>query len=573
MKAAPVTNLFRSVTIIYTMLRLCHVKHNLEHTLLVRLFSTELPSINKTRGFIEYQRQPLGYRNPTSRTNDWNEINLAPESRDPTERKKQASRCMDCGTPYCFTYQGCPISNPIPLFNNLVFQDQWKEAADQLLQTNNFPEFTGRVCPAPCEGSCIAGLGGKDDAPVTIKDIEYAIIDKAFRERWIQPRVPDTRSGRTVAIIGSGPTGMAAADQLNQAGHQVSVYERADAVGGLLQYGIPNMKLDKRTVQRRVRLLQEEGIEFFTNVEVGVDITIQSLQDKHDSIVLALGATRPRDLTIDGRHLENIHFAMDMLTENQKALKYSTEQPSTYDEHGWSTHSDPMLVEKNSSGHIHAKGKNVIVIGGGDTGTDCIGTAIRHGATGITNLELLARPPNQRAPDNPWPEWPKVFNVDYGHDEANTKFGSDPRLFGKMSKRFIPDSTGTKVNGLEIVSVEMTSNGIKEIEGTVEIIQGDLVVLAMGFVSPEQNVVEQLNVATDARDNVLAEHGEFEVLSRQNGTRLPGVFAAGDCRRGQSLVVWAINEGRGVAEKVDKYLRSLEEDHDVVVQVAASGSL
>jgi NAD(P)H-dependent glutamate synthase small subunit len=384
--------------------------------------------LNKQRGFIQYERDADGYRNATDRISDWSEINTDPADRNPAERKRQAARCMDCGTPFCFTYTGCPINNPIPQFNNLVFEDQWREAAAQLFSTNNFPEFTGRVCPAPCEGACISGIV---EDPVTIKDIEYSIVDRAFREGWVKPRVPQHRSGRRVAVVGSGPTGLAAADMLNQAGHTVRVLERADVIGGLLQYGIPNMKLDKRTVLRRVKLLELEGIEFQAGCHVGVDFDSGDLLRDFDSVVLAMGSTVPRDLEIPGRHLEGVHFAMDFLTENQKSLRYGGEngQEDPVLDVGWKSDVNDVC------GHIHAGGKHVVVVGGGDTGTDCIGTSVRHGAISVTNMELLERPPNERAENNPWPEWPRVFSVDYGHAEVLARDGEEPRKFSMVSKR------------------------------------------------------------------------------------------------------------------------------------------
>jgi NAD(P)H-dependent glutamate synthase small subunit len=528
-------------------------------------------SLNKTRGFIQYERDPLGYRPTSERLEDWNEINKLPEDRDPYERRKQAARCMDCGTPYCNTYQGCPISNPIPKFNTLVYEDQWKKAAKELLKTNPFPEFTGRVCPAPCEGSCIAGIV---ENPVTIKDIEYAIIDRAFREGWIKPRVPKARSGRTVAIVGSGPAGLAAADRLNQQGHQVIVYERASEIGGLLYYGIPNMKLDKRTVERRIDLLKQEGIEFKTNTNVGINvaedsstnntkqITTSSLREKYDSVVLTIGSTQPRELNIPGSELKGIISAMEFLTENQKGLKYQKKKDRLYDENGWSKNSDPVVSLNNVAlSLVHEK--NVVVIGGGDTGTDCIGTCVRHGASSVINLELLPKPPSERSIDNPWPEWPRVFSMDYGHTESAHKYGhGDPRSFGVISKSLIADEeTGTKIVGIEVASVNMTENGPIEIDGTTKIIPADVIITAMGFVSPEQNIINELNLAIDAKKNILTVqqngNNQFNVLSNINGAPLNDVFAGGDCRRGQSLVVWAINEGLSLAKSVEKYLLRL----------------
>ena len=501
-----------------------------------RLQTQALPEKNKTRGFIEYERRTDGYRDAATRVNDWGEINIPPSQRAPEDRVEQAARCMDCGTPYCFTYTGCPINNPIPMFNELVFQGRWKEAWERLSETNNFPEFTGRVCPAPCEGACISGLV---EDPVTIKDIEYSIVDRAWEEGWIQPRVPAYRTGLRVAVVGSGPAGLAAADMLNQSGHEVVVYERAEKPGGLLMYGIPNMKLDKNTLSRRIDLLEKEGVSFVTGFEIGVDSTASELVENFDATVLAIGATQPRDLSAPGREkLKGVYFAMDLLTASQKSLDYGTCPPSMPDPRPPAL--DPMC----------ARGKRVVVVGGGDTGTDCIATVLRLGAESVVNLEILQRPPDVRAADNPWPEWPRVFSVDYGHAEVSASHGSDPRVFGHITKEIIGDSNGN-VSGLQIAEVD---SKMQEIEGSAQVIPADMVILAMGFTSPEQDIVEQLKLAVDDRSNILADADEFAVLSSANGTALPGVFAAGDCRRGQSLVVWAINEGRSVAEVADRYL-------------------
>ncbi|XP_020540735.1 glutamate synthase [NADH], amyloplastic isoform X2 [Jatropha curcas] len=498
---------------------------------------TQVNNAVKHRGFIAYEREGVQYRDPNVRMNDWKEV--MQESKPGPLLKTQSARCMDCGTPFCHQENsGCPLGNKIPEFNELVYQNRWREALDRLLETNNFPEFTGRVCPAPCEGSCVLGI---IENPVSIKNIECSIIDKAFEEGWMVPRPPVSRTGKRVAIVGSGPSGLAAADQLNRMGHLVTVYERADRVGGLMMYGVPNMKTDKvDIVQRRVNLMAEEGINFVVNANVGIDpiYSLDRLREENDAIVLAVGATKPRDLPVPGRELSGVHFAMEFLHANTKSLLDSNLQDGNY---------------------ISAKGKKVVVIGGGDTGTDCIGTSIRHGCSSIVNLELLPEPPQTRAPGNPWPQWPRVFRVDYGHEEAATKFGKDPRSYEVLTKRFIGDENGN-VKGLEVVRVywEKDASGrfqFKEVEGSEEILEADLVLLAMGFLGPESNVAEKLGVERDNRSNFKADYGRFS-------TSVEGVFAAGDCRRGQSLVVWAISEGRQAASQVDKYLMS-EDDISV----------
>ena len=419
----------------------------------------------------------------------------------------------------------------IPEFNSLVYQDQWKEALDRLSQTNNFPEFTGRVCPAPCEGACVAGLV---DSPVTIKNIEYSIVERGFEEGWITPRVPKVRSGMRVAVVGSGPAGLAAADCLNQAGHKVTVYEREDRIGGLLMYGIPNMKLAKEKVQRRVDLLTEEGIEFVTRAHIGVNVDANVLRANNDSVVLCLGATMPRDLPIPGRaEGKNIHFAMEFLTANQKRLLMTRD--GTLDS-AW---------DKNS--FVTAEGRDVIVIGGGDTGTDCIGTSMRHRCKSIVNFELMAQPPESRSPTNPWPEWPKVYGVDYGHDEVRAVFGKDPREYGVITTEFVLNDDKT-VKAVRTSDAVLGPKGVQVLPNTEREFPADLVILAMGFVSPEQTIADQLGLDLDKRNNIHAEYGDYH-------TNLDGVFAAGDCRRGQSLVVWAIHEGRQAAAKCDAFLQ------------------
>mmetsp|Transcript_23407 Transcript_23407/g.48715 ORF Transcript_23407/g.48715 Transcript_23407/m.48715 type:complete len:585 (-) Transcript_23407:77-1831(-) len=490
--------------------------------------------IEKLRGFINYQRNPEPYRDPLERVTDWGELNPTEEDMDlrhnSVERKVQAARCMDCGTPFCSTHSGCPVNNKIPEWNNLVYEGMMQEAIENLHSTNNFPEFTGRVCPAPCEGACVAGLV---DNPVTIKNIEYSIVDKAWEDGYIVPRIPKTRTGMSVAVVGSGPAGLAAADELNQMGHKVTVFEREDRIGGLLMYGIPNMKLSKDTVDRRVNLLREEGIEFVTNADIGKNIDVNELRSNFDSLCLCLGATKPRGLDdVPGSDLKGVHFAMEFLTKNQKRLLMTREGNL---ESNW---------EKEE--FVTAAGKDVIVIGGGDTGTDCIGTSMRHRCKSVTNFELLPQPPSARAEDNPWPQWPRVYGVDYGHAEVAAVFGKDPREYSVMTKEFIGDEDG-KLKALVTQQVELTAKGPVPVPGTEKEWKADLAILSMGFVSPEEYVVEELGLEVDQRNNIHAIYGDFR-------TSMEGVFAAGDCRRGQSLVVWAINEGRGVAEKTNDYL-------------------
>jgi len=486
--------------------------------------------VSKLRGFIEYERRSEPYRPPADRLLDYNEIN---SKHAPLELKRQAARCMDCGTPFCQTHTGCPISNLIPEFNNLVFTEQWKEAYTNLASTNNFPEFTGRVCPAPCEGACVAGIV---DESVTIKNMEYSIIERAWSEGWVVARPLATRSGKRVAVVGSGPAGLAAADQLNRVhGHRVTVYERSSRIGGLLTYGIPNMKLDKETVQRRVDLMAAEGVTFVTDTEVGEDV--RELLDGHDALVLAIGSTVPNDLPIPGRDLKGVHFAMEFLTQNQKRLFAS---PGAVGNVG--------LTSKYDGSFISAQGKNVVVIGGGDTGTDCIGTSLRHGCQTLTNFELFPKPPTERAESNPWPAWPRILRTDYGHEEAAHRFGEDPRAFSVLSKEFISDGSGN-LAGVRTVQVAIDGKGrLNELAGTERDWPADLCVLAMGFRHPEETIGTALSLAVDARRNLQGNTTDYS-------SSTPGVFVAGDCRRGQSLVVWAIQEGRAVAESVDDFLK------------------
>ncbi|MDJ0631953.1 MAG: glutamate synthase small subunit [Xenococcaceae cyanobacterium MO_188.B29] len=485
--------------------------------------------MGKPTGFIEYLREEPSELAPVDRIRNWDEFHLPmPEDK----LRTQAARCMDCGTPFCHTgitinrmASGCPINNLIPEWNDLIYRGLWREALDRLHKTNNFPEFTGRVCPAPCEGSCVLGI---HNPPVTIKNIEYSIIEKGWQEGWVNPEPPQKRTGKKVAVVGSGPAGLSAAAQLNKAGHWVTVFERADRPGGLLMYGIPNMKLDKQEiVMRRIQLLEAEGVTFTCNTEIGKDISAEQLKAEYDSVILCTGATKPRDLPIEGRSLKSIHFAMEFLTANTQAL----------------------LDDKDTN--ISAQDKDVVIIGGGDTGTDCVGTSVRHGCRSLVQLEIMPQPPLERAPNNPWPEWPKVYRLDYGQEEAAAQFGDDPRGYLTTATKFEGDEQG-QVKAVHTVQIEWKrdDNGRfipQPIAGTEKVVPAQLVLLAMGFLSPEQPLLDAFGLEKDARNNIKAEHEKYT-------TNIPGVFAAGDCRRGQSLVVWAFNEGRGVARECDRYL-------------------
>lgn len=494
--------------------------------------------MGKPTGFMEYQRDLPADREPLERIKDWQEFHTHWTD---GQQQIQGARCMDCGVPFCHTglfikgaAAGCPIHNLIPEWNDLIYRGLWQEALRMLRKTNNFPEFTGRVCPAPCEGSCTVGI---NEPQVAIKSNECYIIDKAWEEGWLTPRLPAARTGRSVAVIGSGPSGLACADQLNQAGHQVTVFERADRIGGLLVYGIPNMKLDKQVVQRRVDLMEQEGVQFVTNTEVGVDISLQSLKKEHDAIILCGGATKPRDLPIAGRSLSGVHFAMEFLKANTRQLLDQAERTGRLSPEGTP---------------ISAKGKDVLVIGGGDTGTDCVGTSLRQGCRSVHQIEIMPRLSETRTAGNPWPEWPTVLKTDYGQEEAIALYGEEPRSWLTTAKSFEGDADGNliAVHTIEIRWEKDTSGRMipLEVPGSEKRWPAQLVLLAMGFLGPEDTLAAELKLERDARSNILAAPDQYV-------TTVPGVYAAGDMRRGQSLIVWAIHEGRGAARECDRFLQ------------------
>jgi len=469
--------------------------------------------MGKVTGFKEYKRKNFLYAPVAERIKHYNEFIIPLDKKEIVE---QSARCMDCGVPFCHSNYGCPVANIIPQFNDMIYRGKWKNAFRSLMSTNNFPEFTGRICPAPCEGACVLGI---NEDPVNIKSIEYMIIEKAYKEGWMKPRPPKNRTGKSVAIVGSGPAGMAAANQLNKAGHSVTVYERDKRIGGLIRYGIPNFKLDKKkVVQRRVDLMEEEGVEFITNVHIGIDIPVKELQEKYDAVLLCGGASLPRDLPIENRDAKGIHFAMEFLSQSNSRVE--GESFAKEDE-------------------ILATDKHVVVIGGGDTGSDCVGNSVRQGAASIMQIELMPKAPLSRDESMPWPLFPRVFKMSTSQEEGCEMD------FNVLSKSFIKDDDG-KVVGINCIKIVWGDRGFEEIEGTAFVLKADLVLLAMGFLGPEQKgAIEELALETDDRSNI-----------RTTGfaTSTEGVFAAGDMRRGQSLVVWAINEGRECAIEVDEYL-------------------
>jgi glutamate synthase (NADPH/NADH) small chain len=476
--------------------------------------------MGRPTGFLEFKRVKLPSRPIEERVRDWKEVYLL----DPVEQsREQATRCMDCGIPFC--HQGCPLGNLIPDWNELVSRDQWHAAIDRLHATNNFPELTGKLCPAPCEGSCVLGI---NDEPVTIKRIELSIVERAFLEGWIVPRPPARRTGKAVAVVGSGPAGLAAADQLNRAGHKVTVFERADRIGGLLRYGIPEFKLEKRYLERRLTLLEQEGIVFRPGSDIGGNIPVDAIRRDFDAIVLCCGATVPRDLQIPGRDLDGIHFAVDYLTQQNRLCEQDAVPPEEI---------------------ITAKGKHVVIIGGGDTGADCLGTAHRQGALSVHQFELLPRPPASRTEDNPWPQWPNVFRTSGAHEEGGE------RVYSISTESFVGNGDG-EVTALEAVEVQMTREGgrtqfVPKPDSRFEL-KADLVLLAMGFLGPERKgPVSELGVKLTDRGNVWRDENWM--------TSEKGIFTAGDMQRGQSLIVWAIADGRQAARAVDTYLMGSSE--------------
>ena len=474
--------------------------------------------MGKVTGFKEFPREVEPYRPAKSRVLDFKEIYT---DHDEKLLNTQAARCMNCGVPFCQSGEGCPVYNLIPEWNDLVYNEQWEDAFDRLFKTNNFPEVTGRVCPAVCEGACVLGI---TETPVAIKNLEFAIADKGIKSGWLKPRVPEVRTNRKIAIVGSGPAGLSAAQQLNSVGHNVDVYERSDRIGGLMMYGIPNMKLEKSILDMRIEIMEKEGIVFHTDADIGApnSLSLEDLINDNDSVLLTTGATKPRDLPIPGREGDGVHFAMEFLGKNTKSLL------------------DSKLKNKK---FISAKDKNVIVIGGGDTGNDCLGTSLRHKCKSLLNFEIMPELPKDRADNNPWPLFPRIHKVDYGHEESIEILGKDPREYSISGKEFIRDKDG-RLTGIKTIMVD---SAFKEIKGTEKTWKADLILLAMGFLGPENYINKEVDIDLDERSNFKADHNIHK-------TSHPKVFAAGDCRRGQSLVVWAINEGRAAAREIDKEL-------------------
>lgn len=488
--------------------------------------------MGKPTGFMDYDRCEAASVAPSERIRNFDEFHVFLSKEN---QRKQAARCMDCGVPFCQAgmeisgmVSGCPLHNLVPEWNDLVYTGNWEQAYNRLRKTNNFPEFTSRVCPALCEKACTCGHWGD---PVSVRDNEHGVIETAYENGYAGPKPPKARTGKKVAVIGSGPSGLAAADQLNQRGHEVTVYERDDRIGGLLMYGIPNMKLDKSVIDRKVDVMKAEGVKFVTGVNVGLDVKAADLYKEYDRVILCCGAKNPRDIKAPGRDAEGIYFAVDYLSRNTKSLLDSNLKDGKY---------------------ISAKGKNVVIIGGGDTGNDCVGTAIRQGAKSVTQLEMMPCPPAVRAADNPWPEWPKVLKTDYGQEEAIAVFGNDPRIYQTTVKEFHKDKKG-KLSGITIVSLEPKKDettgriNMVEVAGSEKKIPAELVLIAAGFLGTEDYVAKAFALELDGRTNVATEKGKY-------ATNVKNVYAAGDMRRGQSLVVWAIREGREVAREVDESL-------------------
>lgn len=488
--------------------------------------------MGKATGFMEYERVVNTTVSPEHRIKDFSEFH-SPLNME--QRQQQASRCMNCGVPFCQSamrlngmVSGCPLHNLIPEWNDELYNGHFEHALNRLLKTNNFPEFTGRVCPALCEAACTCGM---NDTPVTVHDNELAVIEYGFANGYMKPNPPEVRTGKRVAVVGSGPSGLACADMLNKRGHNVTVFEKEDRPGGLLMYGIPNMKLDKSIVLRRIRLMESEGVEFRTSCDIGANISAQSLTEEYDAVVLCCGAANPRDLKVEGRELGGVHFAVDFLKSTTKAL---------------------LNNEYESGNYISAKDKNVLVVGGGDTGNDCVGTCMRHGCKSVTQLEMMPKLPDERTPDNAWPQWPRVCKTDYGQEEAAAVFGHDPRVYQTTIKKLIGDENGN-LRAAELVKLEPKKDEatgrtiMAQVEGSEYTVEADMLLIAAGFLGSAQYVTEAFGVETDARTNVSTESGKYASSADK-------VFTAGDMHRGQSLVVWAISEGRAAAREVDEFL-------------------
>ena len=487
--------------------------------------------MGKPTGFMEYERETSKAVQPGQRIKNFNEFH---EHLSMEKQRLQGARCMECGVPFCQSgmtlcgmTSGCPLHNLVPEWNDLVYTGNWEQAYNRLKKTNNFPEFTSRVCPALCEAACTCGLNGE---PVASKENEYAIIENAYEKGYAAAKPPKVRTGKKVAVIGSGPSGLAAADQLNKRGHQVTVYERSDRVGGLLMYGIPNMKLEKQIIERKVGIMEEEGVTFLTGVDVGKDIKAAKLLKEYDRVVLACGSSNPRDIQAPGRDAKGIYFAVDFLKANTKSLLDSGFEDGQF---------------------VDTKGKDVVIIGGGDTGNDCVGTAIRHGCKSVTQLEMMPRPSESRTEDNPWPEWPKVLKTDYGQEEAIAVFGNDPRIYETTVKEFIKDKSGN-LKGVKTVKLAWEKNETgrmvsKEIAGSEQVLDAQIVLIAAGFLGSQKYVTDAFSVELNERTNVKTQPGEYR-------TSVDNVFVTGDMHRGQSLVVWAIREGREAAKAVDESL-------------------